>query len=192
MNESHMKNSHSFSAANSTRIPLLSLLGMLTVGCASGPAATHRAIAKDYPDAWANRVRSLPVEVHGSIPGHTLTQTAAAIDHGVVQQDTADFEHTGVSLYAMPRVIVYIGGNAAPSRDRYCELQPDFSRRAVMATKGLLIRGALCDGPRPVAYARITLAEPSATTVGPAVARLESDLVQGLSPPPPQPPEFGN
>jgi hypothetical protein len=136
--------------------------------------------------------RHPPVEVHATVPGETSAQTIAAIDHGVTQQPLADFEHTGVSLQAMPRVVVYIGGTSVPARDQYCALEPARNRSVTVPRNGTLIRSELCDGPRPVAYARLTIAAAnlSDVSVAQAVQGLESKLVQNLAPPEPPLPEF--
>jgi hypothetical protein len=109
-----------------------------------------QAISEDHPDVWATRVRELPVEVHGTIPGETSAQTIAAIDHGVAEQAQADFQHTGLSLEAMPRVVVYVGGTSVPARDQYCALAPDRNRSVTVARDRTLLYGdggARSDGP---------------------------------------------
>jgi hypothetical protein len=57
----------------------------------------------------------------------------------------------------------------------------------VTPQNGLILRSELCDGPRAVAFARITVpeVEPTAKTVVRDIERIESDLVQSL--PRPQP-----
>jgi hypothetical protein len=170
---------------------LLSLVVLLASGCATGPRP--QAFADDYPDDWAARIQSLPVEVHGAVPGESAAQTVAAIHHGVAQPDDAEFRDTGLSLYAQPRVVLYVGGTSGPSRDRYCALPPDTNRAVSAAKDGVILRGGLCDGPRPVAYARITLAEAdcNGATLDRAVEGLKSQLVASLEPPEPQQNELG-
>lgn len=173
---------------------LLSLVVLLASGCATGPRPVSHAFADDHPDDWAARIGSLPVEVHGAVPGESAAQTAAAIDHGVAQPDYAEFQHSGLDLYALPRVVLYIGGTSAPPRDGYCAWQPDTDRTVSVAKDGVVLRGGLCDGPRSVAYARGTLADPNSNVAAldRAVERLKSNLVASLPSPDPQPPEFGN
>ena len=170
---------------------LLSLVVLLASGCAAGPRP--QAFADDPPEDWAARIQSLPVEVHGAVPGESAAQTVAAIHHGVAQPEAAEFRHTGLSLYSLPRVVVYIGGTSGPSRDGYCALPADTNRPVSAAKDGVILRGGLCDGPRPVAYARITVAEghSNPATLDRAVERLESHLVAGLTPSEPQPNELG-
>jgi hypothetical protein len=164
----------------------------LASGCTAGPPRVTQAIAEDPPDAWATRVRELPVEVHGTIPGETSAQTTAAIDHGVTEQAQDDFRHTGLSLEAMPRVVVYVGGTSVPARDQYCTLQPGQNRSVTVPPNETLIRSELCDGPRPIAYARLTIADANLNTasVARAVQGLESKLVRSLPLPEPGIPEF--
>jgi hypothetical protein len=180
------------SRSKAAPMALLSLVAVLAAGCATGPGRVAQAQASDEPDEWATRIRSLPVEIHGAVPGETASQTIAAIGHGVAQQAGAEFQHTGLSLYALPRVVVYVGGSSAPARDQYCALQPNTERPVPVPKNGVVVRSELCDGPRPVAYARMTLAEanPSAATMAQGIKRLESSLVGSLPPPEPPLPEF--
>jgi hypothetical protein len=173
-------------------LALLSVAAALAAGCATNPPRVERAVAADHPADWASRIRSLPVEVHGAVPGETGAQTIAAIDHGTVNQAGAEFGKSGLSLYAMPRVVVYIGGAAAPARDQYCSLEPNMSRSVPAPKNALILRSELCDGPRAVAYARITLPEvnPTAAAVAGGIEQIKSDLVQSLPLPEPELPEY--
>lgn len=180
------------SRPNAAAMALVSLVAVLAAGCATGPGRVAQAQSSDEPDEWASRIKSLPVEIHGAVPGETAAQTIAAIGHGVGQQAGAEFQHTGLSLYALPRVVVYVGGSSAPARDQYCALEPNTDRAVAVAKSGVVVRSELCDGPRPVAYARMTLAEanPSAATLAQGIAHLESSMVHSLPPPEPPIPEF--
>ena len=188
----NMPNRISNQACRGTGTVALLCLVALASGCAAGPPRVTQAIAEDHPDVWATRVRELPVEVHGTVPGETSAQTVAAIDQGVAEQAQADFQHTGVSLRAMPRVVVYVGGTSVPARDQYCALEPGRNRSVTVPRNGTLIRSELCDGPRPIAYARRTIADAnlSAASVAQAVQGLKSELVQSLPPPEPALPEY--
>ena len=170
------------------------VLASLAALSAGGCATVARPLAADQPDEWAGRIQSVPVDVHGVIPEQTEAQTVAAIDHGVAGKPDAKFEHTGLGLDSVPRVVVYIGGDAVPARDRYCALGSAANRATSVPSNGLVLRAELCDGPRPVAYARTMLAQsaPSDASVAKAIDGLKSDLVGSLPTPDPQPPEFGN
>lgn len=170
---------------------LLSVAAALTAGCV-GPHRVEQAIASDDPDRWAARINSLPVEVHGTAPGETTEQTIAAIDHGVAGHPGAKFGDSGLSLYAIPRVVVYIGGSTAPARNQYCALAPNVNRSVLVPKDALILRSSLCDGPRAVAYARISISErsPSAEDVARGIVQIKSDLVQSLPLPAPGIPEF--
>jgi hypothetical protein len=173
---------------------LLSVAAVLATGCATLSSTTARPLSTDESDAWAPRIQTLPVDIHGTIPGESAAQTVAAVDRGVDSSTGSNFQDTGLSLYSMPRVVVYIGGGSGPERNQYCALQPRATRATFAPKDAVVMRSALCDGPRPVAYARTTLAEanPNPVTVANAIERLKSDLVQSLPSPEPQPPEFGN
>ena len=179
-----LKRSSDQSRRNVRPMTLLCLAAILASGCAT----VEQPLSNDDPAAWASRIQSLPVDVHGAIPGQTSAQTMAAM--GVTGRVGAAFQNNGVSLYAMPRVVVYVGDSSVPARDQYCELKPTLNPAAFIPKSGVVVRSALCDGPRPVAYARMILAEanPSPATVAQAIERLKSDLWLSL----PRPPEFGN
>jgi hypothetical protein len=165
-------------------LALLSVGATLAAGCATNPPRVEQAVAADHPDDWAERMSSLPVEVHGAVPGETSARTIAAIDHGTAKQASDEFGSSGLSLDALPRVVVYIGGSTAPARDQYCSLDPDTNRSVAAPTNALILRSELCDGPRAVAYARITLPEanPTAETVARGIDRLKGSLVRSLPP----------
>ena len=180
--------------ANAGSGAVVSLVALLAAGCAAGPLPVARSLSNDHPDDWAGRMKSLPVEVHGAVTGESAAQTVAAIHHGVAQPDNTEFRNSGLNLYTLPRVVLYIGGTSAPSRDQYCAWQPDANRQVTVAKDAVILRGALCDGPRPVAYARITIAEADSSNAAldRAVERLKSHLVASLPLPDPEPAEFGS
>ena len=169
----------------------MALLTLAAVS-ASGCTTVEHPLSWDDPAKWATRINTLPVDVHSSIPGETSAQTIAAIEHGVTASARAASNNTGASLYRTARVVVYIGGDSVPAHDRYCARKPTTTPATFVPESGVAVRAALCDGPRPVAYARTTLAEanPSPASVADAIERLKSDLVQSLPTPTPPPPEF--
>jgi hypothetical protein len=177
------KNLSRFSARS---LVLLSVVAALAAGCAANPRV-EQALAADDADDWAQRIHSLPVEVHGALPGETAAQTIAAIDRGTANQPDSEVGKSGLRLYAMPRVVLYIGGAEVPARDQYCALEPGANRSVATPKNALILRSELCDGPRAVAYARITVpeVEPTAKTVVRDIEKVESDLVRSL--PRPQP-----
>jgi hypothetical protein len=91
---------------------------------------------------------------------------------------------------------VYIGGTEVPARDQYCRLEPGANHRSVPApTNALVLRSELCDGPRAVAFARITVPEVGMTpkTLERDIDRIKADLVQSLpSPRPVMPVDYSN
>jgi hypothetical protein len=172
------------SSVRARALAVLSVATALAAGCATNPPRVEEAVAADHPDDWASRIGSLPVEVHGSVPGETAAQTLAAVDRATANQASAEFGNSGLSLYAVPRVVVYIGGTKAPARDQYCSLEPNMNRSVAVPANALILRSELCDGPRAVSYARITLAaaHPTAETVARGIDRIKSDLVRSLPP----------
>src|SRR4030088_2862574 len=128
-------------------LALLSAAAALAAGCAGNPSRVEQAVAADSPDDWAQRIQSLPVEVHGALPGETATQTIAAIHHGTADLADTEFGKSGLSLYAVPRVVLYIGGSEVPARDQYCTLEPSANRPVATPKNALILRSELCDGP---------------------------------------------
>jgi hypothetical protein len=176
-------------------LALLSVAAALAAGCAANPSRVEQAISADRRDDWAQRIHSLPVEVHGALPGETATQTIAAIDHGTANLADTDVGKSGSSLYAVPHVVVYIGGAEVPARDQYCTLEPSTNRSVATPKNALILRSELCDGPRAVAFARITVpgADPTAGTLAGDIERIKSDLVQSLPlPQPVMPVDYSN
>jgi hypothetical protein len=176
-------------------LALLSVAAALAAGCAANPSRVDQAVSADRRDDWAQRIHSLPVEVHGALPGETATQTIAAIDHATANLADTEFGKSGPSLYALPHVVVYIGGAEAPARDQYCTLEPSANRSVATPKNALILRSELCDGPRAVAFARITVpgADPTAGTLAGDIERIKSDLVQSLPlPQPVMPVDYSN
>jgi hypothetical protein len=179
-------------------LALLSVAAALAAGCAANPSRVEQAISADRRDDWAQRIHSLPVEVHGALPGETTTPTIAAIaaiDHGAANLADTEVGKSGPSLYAVPHVVVYIGGAEAPARDQYCTLEPSADRSVATPKNALILRSELCDGPRPVAFARITVpgADPTTRTLAGDIERIKADLVQSLPlPRPVMPVDYSN
>jgi hypothetical protein len=176
-------------------LALLSVAAALAAGCAANPSRVEQAVAADHRDDWAQRIHSLPVEVHGALPGETAAQTIAAIDHGTANLADTEFGESGLGLYAVPHVVVYVGGSEAPARGQYCTLKPDANRSVAAPKNALILRSELCDGPRAVAFARITVpgVDPTAETLVGDVERIKSDLVHSLPlPQPVMPVDYSN
>jgi hypothetical protein len=182
-----MNKFHSFTRPASFRAPVLALVAIsaaLAAGCANNPPRLEQAIANDHPDDWALRIGSLPVELHGTVPGETTTQTSAELDNATAKQAGAEVGNSGLSLYATPRVVVYVGGTEVPARDKYCAIEPEANRPVVSPESKVVLRSELCDGPRPVAYARVTIpaTKPTAEQLAQGIDRAKSSLVQSLTP----------
>ena len=172
----------------------LSLTAVLVAGCATYSPGMEQRTADDSPHAWTSWISSLPVEVHGTVPGGTSAQTVAAIEHGVSGRVDGEASATGLGLKSMPRVVVYVGGTGAPWRDQYCSPEPDANLAVPVRKRGLVLLSELCDGTRPVAQAQITLSEtnPTADMVARGVERTKSYLAQSLVPVEPDPQRYSN
>jgi len=176
--------------------PLVSLClaAVLVAGCAANSPRMEQTAGDDSPHAWTSWIGSLPVEVHGTVPGETSAQTVAAIEHGVSGRDDGEASATGLDLKNMPRVVVYVGGPAAPWRDQYCSSEPNVNLSVPARKRGLVLLSELCDGTRPVAHAQVTLSEtnPTAEMVARGVERTKSYLAQSLVPVEPDPERYRN
>jgi hypothetical protein len=83
----------------------------------------------------------------------------------------------------MRRVVVYVGAVAAPDPEHYCQADAPAAPPAAVPPNSLMLRMALCDGSREVAYAHDAIADATATinTVNEAVKRLKDQMVKGLT-----------
>ena len=172
----------------------LSLAAVLVAGCAAHSPKMEQRTGDDSPGAWTSWISSLPVEVHGTVPGGTSAQTIAAIEHGVSGRDDGQAPATGLDLKNKPRVVVYVGGTAAPWRDQYCSPEPSVNLSAPARERGLVLLSELCDGTRSVAHAQITLSEtkPTADMVTRGIERTKSYLAQSLVHVEPDPQRYNN
>jgi len=172
----------------------LSLAAVLVSGCAAYSPSMGQKTGNDSPHAWNSWISSLPVEVHGTVPGGTSAQTVAAIEHGVTVQDVGEASATGSDLKNKPRVVVYVGGTGAPWRDQYCSPEPNGNLSVPVSKRNLVLLSELCDGTRPVAHAQITLSEanPTADMVARGIERTKSYLARSLVPVEPDPERYSN
>ena len=174
-------NTFSLSAKAATRL-LVPAVALLFAGCAAGPQKIARACSADHSQNWASAIDRLPVEVHGQLPNATQAETISGIAYGVAGNPAQAFADTGVSLYATQRVVVYIGGHAVPEQGQYCAIAPAMHADKAATPDVLMVRSALCDGPRVIAYVRdsVPLQDLTATKVAATVDQSKAELVASL------------
>jgi hypothetical protein len=74
-----MNKSNRFSSQSRwSTVVLLPVAAAFAAGCVSNPPRTEHLVAADNAIAWASQIDSLPVEVHGVVPGETAAETTPA------------------------------------------------------------------------------------------------------------------
>ena len=150
------------------------LAALMAAGCVAAPPRTEQVYSQDHAAAWSTQIQQLPVEVHGAAPNLSAFMTVAGIDHGMA------------GGAAMPissrRVVLYIGGGAAPEPAQYCAAASSAIAESGAGPNQLPLRLALCDGPREVAYVGDSVPEAASTiaSINRAVNRLKSGLIEDL------------
>jgi hypothetical protein len=167
------------------RHSLVGSIALLTLAaCAAAtPKIDEQVYAPDRPEDWAKTIDSLPVEVHGVAPNMTEYKTIAGIDHGASTERFLAFGITKPELPSLRRVVVYIGAGPAPGPEQFCAADAPRVPPDEVPPNTILLRMALCDGSREVAYAHDGMPDATATiaTVNDAVNRLKHEMVKGLT-----------
>ena len=125
---------------------------------------------------------TLPIEVHGSVPGSSPAQTLARVPNGTNDAAYAQRPGGAQSLATTRRIVLYIGGDTLPTNGTYCTASPVL-RIASIASGKVMVATALCDGSRLVTTARREVApkEVTANTMAHTLNRVKSFLLYGLS-----------
>lgn len=157
---------------------------LLLAACASAPPKIDEQIyATDSRDDWAKLIDTLPVEVHGNAPNMSEYKTIAGIDHGVSRERFLAFGITKPDLPVERRVVVYVGAVAAPAPDQFCASDAPAVPPGELPPNTVVLRMALCEAGREVAYAHDGLSDATATIarINDAVKELKRGMVQGLT-----------
>ena len=136
---------------------------------------------RDSVDYWSPKLATLPINVHGTVPGSEYAETLARIPNGT-NDDT--YTQTGAtsSLRSIPRLELYVGGNTLPVNVTYCDKTPTMRSVDIPAGK-VMLAVAICDGPRLVATAREEFSpdEVSTNTMSHAVETMKAWLLYAIS-----------
>lgn len=136
----------------------------------------------DSYDHWKPMMATMPLDVHGTIPGLSLAKTLQRIPDGT---DVARFEarHPDqLGLLAQPRVEMYIGVDELPTNTSYCAVAPMLKPTQVSEGR-IMVAAALCDGPRLVTTVshRVHQDHLSAARMPKTIHDVESDLLFGMA-----------
>ena len=143
--------------------------------------ASEFARTDDSQNQWSKKVFKLPIELHGSIPGESSEVTAAKIANAIPAEKSSTTSLGNVGVVGRQRVVLYLDESRVPARDDFCSVSKTY-RDVPKESNGVVLRAALCDGPRIVSYAKKSLSidKVSSDKVGTQVASLESALVDSL------------
>jgi hypothetical protein len=127
-----------------TFVPAILLLG----GCASTTVTGSSDPSGAPASAWADYDR-LPVELHGTVQGHTKAELAALFP--------ADHRPEYAVLGDLPpapgrRMVLYVNPAQMPPQSELCSNSHAF-RRGPQAGGSAFATGALCDGPKVISVA---------------------------------------
>lgn len=164
-----------------SRAMMLLPLAFAMAGC-QGTLHTRWAQQADTYDYWAPQIAALPIEVHGAAPGLSHAETVARIPQGTTATRFTAKQPANPSLAAMPRVVLYVGGDTIPTDHSYCSTTPDM-RAADNGKHGVMLAAALCDGPRLIDRSRrvVSVDHLGARQLRATVKSLESHLLFGLT-----------
>lgn len=164
-----------------SRALMLLPLAFAMAGC-QGTLHTRWAEQADTYDRWAPQMATLPVEVHGTIPGLSHAETVAHIPQGTTARRFSAEQPTAPGLTVAPRVVLYVGGDTLPTNSSYCSASPEL--RSVHHHKDdVMLAAALCDGPRLIDRSRrvVNADHLSAADLDTTIKSVESQLLFGLT-----------
>jgi hypothetical protein len=146
-------------------------------------ATVHARWAKrrDSVDYWSPKLATLPINVHGTVPGSEYAETLARIPNST-NDDIYTRGGETPALSSMPRLELYVGGNRLPVNVTYCDKTPTMRSVDIPAGK-VMLAVAICDGPRLVATAREEFSpdEVSTNTMSHAVETMKAWLLYAIS-----------
>jgi hypothetical protein len=128
-----------------TVVPAAVLLG----GCALTTVTSSSNPSRAAASAWAD-YDTLPVELHGVVPGETKAQLAALFPpyHAPQYAALGDLPRADTGR----RMVLFVNPVAALPRAELCEGRGRFER-AVQQGRSAYVQGALCDGGRVISTA---------------------------------------
>jgi len=137
------------------------------------------------PDDWA--VNDLPVELHGTTPGHSQAQLAALFpNHINFPGPNVRYASNSETVAAPPRrIAIYVNGAALPPDAELCEA-PGMFREGPQTGQSAKATAALCSGPTVISTAKgIFLAQrQSDKTLAQGLSMMQTELRYALYPPP--------
>jgi hypothetical protein len=161
-------------------IPVLIAAVVAVTGCTE---TVHARWAKrqDSVDYWSPKLATLPINVHGTVPGSDYAETLARIPNGTNDEIYTRGGATS-ALRSVPRLELYVGGNTLPVNVTYCEKTPTMRSVDIPAGK-VMLAVAICDGPRLVATAREEYSpdEVATHTMSHAVENMKAWLLYAIS-----------
>ena len=136
----------------SGRLPLrysaLPILMLALCGCSTTITSSANP-SRDIPSHWAD-IDTLPVAVHGSVPGVSGATLASLFPRAPSPEYASLGNLPPVS--GGRRVVLYINASELPPKAALCSAPGDFTA-GVQAGQLATVTGALCDGPTVITRA---------------------------------------
>ena len=162
-------------------ILLLALPFALGLAGCQGTLHSRWTEQSDTVDYWAPQMNTIPVDVHGTVPGATPEETVARIPLGTTASDFAGKHPTLSGIESVPRIVLHVGGDQIPTDATYCSANPQM--RSIDGKDGhVMLAAALCDGTRLIVRSRRELTPDGLATdkMSSTLKSVKSRLLYGI------------
>ena len=131
-----------------TRVALVAL-PLVAGACSTTISGSDKLVSTDE-DAWAAKWSSLPVEVHGAVPGAAQAALVQAFPR-IRPSEYASLDGAAVSGPG-DRIVLYVNASALPATTALCSAPDQFSAGEQTGRRAS-VTGVLCQGTVVVARA---------------------------------------
>lgn len=132
--------------AAKTALPALLLLA----GCGT-TVVSSRNLSNADPAQWQAAAPTLPVELHGTVPGHSETALASLFPQ------EPELRYASLGPIALPapdkRIVLYVNGTQLPAVSKLCS-QSELFQPGPQDGHLAHVTAALCDGPAVISTVR--------------------------------------
>jgi hypothetical protein len=137
------------------------------------------AFVDDEPAVWWAHQYSLPREIHGSIPGHSVAETAS-LARRLPPPGDGQFNPAPSVIDRSGRILLYFNPAILPDDDSLCEEARQIGT-APQDGRDTDVTSALCDGSKTLAVVHaVVSAETSDPKIKDGLATIESSLFWDL------------
>jgi hypothetical protein len=169
----------------STTLAAMAVAAVCLAGC-QGTMHSQWAKEGDSVYYWTKKFQSLPIDVHGTVPGANSDETLTRIANGTSDLMYAE-SNESAALHSAQRLELYVGGSTLPINTTYCRATPTM-RSVAIPSDTIMMGAAICDGSRLVVTAREEFRSDALTssTMPHTIKALKERLVVALSTSPAQ------